>query len=517
MKKFLKLFITIIYSFAFALNDNCASNEKNGNNVFTQSVRRKSSYSYGDNPIEYLLSFDNAELFNDANVTTYKARKEVEENEKGYKFCEYDITYIKFIDLMFIDFNYLDCDGNILFLGNSYAYPFENENGERDIMLDFYSQTVFYSTFYGKRDRNTPNKKMLRPIDFPPPVFEYDYDLISISYCVSTFDDALGLSYSFVVIPDILTLGPLPYLFYQWKLELTSHDFLINNDLNSTNPLPSGYINGQSLFDYHFDQWAFGIGTSEHPATISKAGCGCIAVYNLLYDSIRPNGVTPHLPSIIALTQLCNADLFGGVFGTNSFPDFAINQVIYILESVYEQDIKPVLESLIIPLSVIIVGTYVGVSGWLDLFFPGLTEAIAITIQTALITSIAAVSLFLNWFLAQQNNISSVISLVIYPHSCLTYTNLSSFEGAVSTKKQGFLASWNYANSDGTINFNDGLHIVYFNHDVLLNRFTFYNYYSDSSVALTNLSSIANAVEYGCDYNIGHASDLFVGGFLIIQ
>ena len=223
---------------------------------------------------------------------------------------------------MYFDVSVLDASGQTIQTETLYGYPFVNENGQTDVKMDVHG-TVVYASELLEDDKYEKDSVLSGTLPSHVCVLADSscdggsslYPVLSISQSITTFDQAWGLDENSIIIPDLYTVGPIPYLFYAAKMEMAKQDYRIN----STKAKPVGLIEDQ----FAYSDWKFGLSIGGYGGSISAAGCECIALFNLLFDC----GANPDLATIIALTELSNADLFWGVFGSNPVPDEVIKDL----------------------------------------------------------------------------------------------------------------------------------------------------------------------------------------------
>ena len=440
---------------------------------------------------EYLYSFDNACLYENESTIKYSSTAPIDKFfrveqlsdsnfENGY--YKIELLYIKLFDL--IQIKVIEYTENIFVEESTfYGYPFIREDGKIDVKLDAYGISLYFSDYF---DYETLEEKDSDGGHLPIIYDGGDYipSIMHISYCVSDYnsDDLEGLAYSSFPQPNILTDGYLPYLYYRMKLDLAYSDFLVNDALNDEIVNPNNeneigvydYINDQGENSI-WDDWRFGLDSLGLNANISKAGCECIAIFNMLFDCYMTysNSPRPHFPSIIALVQLCNADLLCGIFGASTIPTNILNYIGLYASDAYIDYVEPLLYALVPAVSATILAVCVGTSGWLEAFMPGLTVFTIAAIEAALYETITESGPFISWYTSHINDLSVPIGLVIGTYTCVDKTTLSSFNTSMAYRLQGIVSFWNETDEYGNYLLSEGIHSVYVKRNN--NIYYFYN------------------------------------------
>lgn len=485
---------------------------------------------------EYLYSFDNACLYENESTIRYSSTAPVDKFfrveqlsdsnfENGY--YKIELLYIKLFDL--IQIKVIEYADNIFVEESTfYGYPFIREDGKIDVKLDAYGISLYFSDYF---DYETLEEKDSDGGHLPIIYDGDDYipSIMHISYCVSDYnsDDLEGLAYSSFPQPNILTDGYLPYLYYRMKLDLAYSDFLVNDALNDAivNPYNENevgvydYINNQSTthFGLNWDDWRFGLDSLGMNANITEAGCGCISIFNMLFDCYMTysNSPRPHFPSIIALVQLCNADLLCGIFGASTIPTNILNYIGLYASDAYIDYVEPLLYALVPAVSATILAVCVGTSGWLEAFMPGLTVFTIAAIEAALYETITESGPFISWYTSHINDLSVPIGLVIGTYTCVDKTTLSSFNTSMAYRLQGIVSFWNETDEFGNYLLIKKMHSVYVRRNG--NYYYFYNLLGDG-IRHDCLSIDAGIGQ--CNENMDHtsafASNQFIRGFVMI-
>lgn len=386
-----------------------------------------SSYHETDYEINYTFSLNYGENSDVAVADLYDEEETV----------EYQIRYIKFLDLMFIHSKESVNEEEIEH--TFYGFAFTNEHGEIDVNYDLEGTAVTYSSIIPPSGGGG--------ITITPSVTIKTYDLMKIGVEIATIDQARGIASNFINVPNILSDGPIKYLLYKAKMQMVENDYYQNAYLTQ----PKGLISDQNKYS----KWYFGLAFDTtnnsfkiEKGTLDKNGCGCIAMYNLLYDS----GADVSLAAIIAYTQLCNADLVLGAFGVNPLGDDAKTAIMNCLDGLCEAFLVPLMRSFASEVSKKIYDEMLSfLPEWLRTVLKLTTEQILSatleTITEALIKAIvdaATSSLFINLYM----NSLSTFTDVIKTFTGDTYTSIpcqtySIFNNNINEYSQGIITYWN--------------------------------------------------------------------------
>ncbi|MFA6722983.1 MAG: hypothetical protein WCS50_06600, partial [Bacilli bacterium] len=106
--------------------------------------------------LEYLASFDDAKLDIADNGIFYTSKKQVKhyfdveylanENFSDYT-LNFDVTYMKELDILFMDINLTDLAGEVAERERVFGYMVIDEDGNEDIQFDFYGYYFLGSDF----------------------------------------------------------------------------------------------------------------------------------------------------------------------------------------------------------------------------------------------------------------------------------------------------------------------------------------------------------------------------------
>jgi len=246
-------------------------------------------------------------------------------------------------------------------------------------------------------------------------------------------------------------------------MEMVKNDFKHNAALTR----PTGFINDQN--NSKWKNWKFGL------STIYDSGCGVIAMYNFLRDT----GNNPDFATLIALTQLCNADLAYGIFGANPVPEEYLQLLALEAMIVFDLIIYPIAAALVPAVAAVIVANYIAEQPWwmqiiLGLNYVAAVAATTAVIEAALFTAVVTANVFIANYFDDLHDIADVLGLFklnnIY--STISY---SSFNNHLSGYRYSIISFWNGVGSNGLIDFSQGAHTVYVKRYYQTNEFVDYN------------------------------------------
>lgn len=483
--------------------------------------------------INFLSSFDDAVISIEEDTISYSSTIPTKEfysidyladgaPDNGLK-LKYDVFYLMILDLMYFDVSVLNENEEILEKETLYGYPFVNEDGETDVKLDIHGTTGYASEILGDdwmENNAIPSNtsKMYLAANAYSGNNNTLYPIVSISKAISTLDGAIGLSASFINVPTLFDDGPLDCLYYELKLRIARSDY----EVNSQQAKPAGLINDQK----NYTNWKFGLDLFgfDNGGTVAGAGCECIAIYNLLYDS----GAEPDLATIIALVELCNADLFLGVFGANPIPDEVKEHYRNLFLPIFDFVVVPLIEfALPVIINAILVTCLSSdtVPWWFKTIL-GLNYAYAYSytaaiIQTSLVVAIANADLFFDWYFDSHHGYSDVLALLIGDHSLISRGSLSSFQSSFESKRQGIVSFWNKTFDNGFPNFGGQLHTVYVRKNQTsssgTNQFEYevFNLTCKGKESKT-YDTISDILKYANNL-LNYPSNQFIWGYLLVE
>lgn len=386
-----------------------------------------------DRSRKYLMSLDHPDLSVSDSEINYSVRLRPG-NQGNVAACssgeatEYSFKYIKMLDLVAID-----SEGKTY-----YGYPFINSKGEKDVLLEAHGIRSVYSESTEQFGFASIPITITKP-DTRIPTEPVVYPLMKIVSELANFDDVQGIAKIVVDVPDIIIDGP---------------------------------INGQGTND--FDEWVFGInytkseGFQAGRGNFKNNGCGIIAIYNMLFQS----GAKPDLASIIALTQLCNADLVLGAFGVNPINKEIIDEVRIGAKILYESVLASLVETVMLQVAQIIYENMIKKiieEPWWVCFMIGTCPALAgLVVETILVSlraTFVAANLILHFvddYLKNLGDLSQVVRFFLgNQYTQIDCLNLEDFINNVTDYSQGVITFWNELNNDGKPDVLQGAHTVY--------------------------------------------------------
>ncbi len=431
-----------------------------------------------ENGLEYLASFNDAELDLRDNSIFYTGNKPVSsfyevEYLSDPNFSDYtlnfEITYIKELDILFMDVLLLDRFGETVEREKVFGYVVVDEAGNEDIEFDLYG----FSFMGSELGIHEPVEKTAMNMLVHKALMELEdgggggggvvYPILNVSYSIVGLDEAKDNAKKLVNPPNLLHDGPIKYIMHAAKMEMVKNDFKHNAALTR----PTGFINDQN--NSKWKNWKFGL------STIYDSGCGVIAMYNFLRDT----GNNPDFATLIALTQLCNADLAYGIFGANPVPEEYLQLLALEAMIVFDLIIYPIAAALVPAVAAVIVANYIAEQPWwmqiiLGLNYVAAVAATTAVIEAALFTAVVTANVFIANYFDDLHDIADVLGLFklnnIY--STISY---SSFNNHLSGYRYSIISFWNGVGSNGLIDFSQGAHTVYVKRYYQTNEFVDYN------------------------------------------
>lgn len=396
-----------------------------------------------------LMSFENSSLTERSGIFEYRADVPIK-SSKSESFVpirnkatptpnksSISAVCVKDLGIMTIDF-----DNQSGGRSTAYGFPFIDEKGKYDVSIDYLGETALASQILSEPASLTQSDFLI--IDKEPSL----YPIASISIMFAEYSAALPLAHKCVKVPDLLKDGPIEYALYETKISIACSHYIHNKEKKN----PTDIINNQN--DYA--DWKFGIGNN-----LSNNGCGVIAMFNLLFDSTAK----PNLALLIALTELCNADLLWGIFGVNPIPDELLKTLPPLIEDCFDYVIAPITAALIPTLSASIYT--LGLTATPPWLMPLLAPVYVLSVET-IVASLSAVLLsaamfikeFIPWYVENMHDIRDVISIVSSKRFD-SFSSLSSFDDCIRSKRQGIISFWNNVGNDGKVNIAKGAHTIY--------------------------------------------------------
>lgn len=361
------------------------------------------------------------------------------------------------------------------------------QNNNLDVLFDFNGMPFYISEFLSNTNSNLTRDGFgeigssvigISPSFYFPALITYDLlNSANVLYRVGQY----------VSIPNLLSSGPFSYLIYLIKSAFALGNYEQNCQLTN----PTSKINNQTASIY--SNWKFGF------SNISSSGCGVISLFNFLLDS-HQGETEVSFATIILICELCNADLGFGFLGTNMITEALITNfvnnleeaIINVILSTYELYMKQIVDainslsdSIDIPVVDWILDFVVFVTGFLgDLAIDKLISTIVCAIEFIEMVVVCYVE-FIGSF-------ETIFTITTNDYPLGVYYSYQSFYSVMYTRAQGFMVFWNTINENGTINFTDGAHYVYFKRKSSSEFVAFNTSYGQ--LTRTSLSSLLNSI-----------------------
>lgn len=349
-----------------------------------------------------------------------------------------------------------------------YAYPTTNNlTGESDILLDIHGNQIMASEVSPLDTENSLTVEKDGRVIMRKPVIDDGtgantlYPIVKAIRGLVSLDDAKANARKVLNIPPLSLMNPLPYFFYLSRLELAKQHYENNAALPNQ---PTGFIHRQkdlSKFKFGISEQSFGETASPN---IGANGCDVVAAFNMLKDS----GADIDFPSLIALYELCGADLLFGHFGVNPVPDYyeaiAMPAASALLSSAYVPVLQPILNLALSTVEPLLFA----LCSWTpaDLIVPG-SSITAATAAVAMIRAIIndpvrLVNELLKWYISYSKNETDILK-TFYGEKLLEYpvTDFSGFKTKLLYRRQAIVCYWNSAFENGSPNISKGAHYVY--------------------------------------------------------
>ncbi len=252
----------------------------------------------------------------------------------------------------------------------------------------------------------------------------------------------------------------MKYFMWKVKLEMAKDDFIHNSVLETeainNNQLVgfNGYIGNQS--NPTWDSWEYGL------SNLGDAGCGIFAMFNFL----KTTGYYPHLSTLIALTQLMNADVAFGLLGTNAYPEDMLFIETTVFDSIIQNYIIPIAVDIIPGIAATLINAEFENAGdwWLRWF--GWTydiQVVATTavIETAFFTLFVTADALVEWYWNSTSSVTEVLSLYGFDDTSNT-TNLDTFITNSEGSQYFIITFWHdIVPSTNTIDVTGGAHTIF--------------------------------------------------------
>jgi hypothetical protein len=424
---------------------------------------------------EYLEFFHNSKLNNEVDKVTFIGHKfvkdfysveylsETNDDLSDYR-ISFEVLYIKSLDLLYIDVSLIDTHNIVVDTMTLNGYAFEDIDGNRNIKFDLYGYS-FYSTDLLSNENIdeiaiNSNFYLAIMIDGGGGSGGIVYPIVNVSNSIVGIDDAIENAETYLNPPDIWYDGPMKYFMWKIKLEMARDDFIHNSALETTainnNQLVgfNGYIGNQN--NPLWDSWKYGA------SNLGDAGCGIFAMFNFLKNT----GYNPHLSTLIALTQLMNADVAFGLFGTNAYPEDMLFMETTVFDSIIQNYIIPIAIDIIPGIAATLINAqFENASDWWLRWF-GWTYDVQVVATTAIIET-AFFALFVTadalveWYWSSTSSVTEVLSLYGITDMSNT-TNLDTFITNSEESQYFIITFWHdIESSTNTIDFTGGAHTVF--------------------------------------------------------
>ena len=452
--------------------DESAPNKKNDDMFVIPSVNVETlKNTLIEEPENYLLSYCDASLQNQNGLIHYYS----EDNYSKYCFVEklaeqeektkvfFDAKCIPEIGIIYFDVGLKNEIGETLEQERLYCFPFFDDNGIYDVKIDVHGFSLLASEIIelGPVEKN----------HHPDPHFSYMnldggggggsstiYPIASMALSLSSYTGATAIAASCVVIPDLLEDGPIPYVFYKFKMDIALAHY--NNNTNAYHNDPTSFIENQASGDY--DNWLFGLF-----GNIAQDGCGPIAVHNMLYDSYVANGGSKiPFAAIIALFELCNADLLGGVFGANMIPNEMLEGIASTLTQNFDLYYASIVADFIHEIAVSILNNCIASSPWwlqAVLYLTYVPDLIAL--EASLTAVLLAVSIighdFIPWCASSMHSTGEIAEIFYGSAHVLYADSYSTYYSYLSARRQSIVCYWNELIDTYNYDVFGGAHYVY--------------------------------------------------------
>lgn len=319
------------------------------------------------------------------------------------------------------------------------VYSFKNQEGEQDGIIECCGATTTISEALAASNEIMEEHSIESIFESFTSV-QVLITIADIALTIANYTQAESLASEFIDIPVFNLADPTIYLFYLAKIEIIKYHFSHNNQ----------YIAKELEEIYHFglidkgnDQqnilWKnVKIGFSN----IYESGCGIIAVYNALVMNKKPI----NFAALIALFEICGADLLFGVVAANPIPSDVLRILGPIVVATYAAVLQPILNFALATISPLIYSA----TSPLNLVVPLAGEAAATTIIadiSVLINTVsAAVEQFLLWYSSYLRSEEEILELIFFPRYIHSYPmgTWTLFKNSLDIYGQGIAAFWFY-------------------------------------------------------------------------
>lgn len=434
----------------------------------------------------------------------------------------FDFTYLTRIDLGRIEVSLVDPYATTTIMTESiYVYPFEDDHGIYDSEF-FMNDISFIGSDYVKYgfiepclgvevgklsthssvsqavmlEKDAERQYLIEcngDASLNPSVYGYDfiqtttstttpetsgiiYPIVQIVSILISIDSSVGMAAKVFPRPDPIE-GFATLALFLFKNRLAFANFDRNKDLAIPrySLYEDLYINSQNIqnrynyyreptdfddYGYAWSKWKFGF------SDMHSSGCPVFSVFNMLIDS---NYYLPHLPSLISLFELCNADLLFGRAGVLPLDSNLLSNISYFIYGTFAWIIWDIARSFSVIPSVVLIG----------FLFAGLVISyLAEVIVSAMVNVQGDMGDVLRVF-----NFNYLTKNILVDGNYL----FEDFRGTIEHRRQGIVCYWNTVDANGMPVIDDCAHFVYVRNDILLDgKYYVYNFsgYGADALAL---------------------------------
>ncbi len=347
----------------------------------------------------------------------------------------FDVTYLSLLDKIFITASLIDNLGNDVssvfisgdaFMNSSTDQPEIRYDyaGDNFLASEYIDPSLIEPIAFGKDNVITLEGNGGEvPITFP---------VIQITLSVANLDEALPAVANVYAFALLEVDGPIEYMIYQAKLYLIAANY--NHNIQNDNP--STYINNQNTGNW--DEWDYGFCHLDHN------GCEIFAMFNFFISQ----GQTPHLATLIAVTQLLNADMGFGLLGTNPWPEEYVS-LLYTTTLAALTLLSPIIITVVMPIvaNIIVVNYITSQSVWNQLYlWPLYPVEVGITttaLNALFIATLAVGNVIYEYHVKYFHGIDEVLRFYGDIDNVQARVTLNSFLGLTDSYGSYIISFWN--------------------------------------------------------------------------
>lgn len=466
-------------------------NNPNRSSPKTRSLEA-SPFGGKEESLNYLNSYRNPNLKYDENGCVYSSKKlqrdcvyadNLAEDDGDDCYFTFEATYITSISTEVQTISMFDQVGNLIDKETLYGCMVPSKTLDYDIRFDIGGLTFLGSEVLDlgsvKKDviPNSGISKRFMTLLNGDGSSGAIVSSLYITYAIVSLQDAKQGA-SGVYAPPEIGQGPIPYALYLIKCNYIESNY--KNNIQQSQPELGKQINDQG--DCKWKSWKFGM------STMYDAGCEIIALYNFLVTV----GKNPYLPSLIALVQYSNADLFLGLWGSNPIPPELIRRA-YEATKAFLIMISPVVTTAISVVAAAIVYMSIGAQNQFILQFiepliPGFILTTQAVLETALLTTIATVDLFAEYYLNSLRSITNILAIFgVSTKSSYSYQDYSS--AIVPKTCFLFMSFWTESFPNNEIDYSQGMHTIFIIFSTSTSQYTAFNNYETNGWSYISSSS----------------------------